>query len=255
MNSLQKIAYEESDKAVNSDGSNSEGDFLLKAGTNLLRNEKQKAINYKTYTQSNSGRNAMDGNAQEYDYIETDHSECCTIMKSHLLRHCILLLFLPLLICLPQKGDNTKFIEVSLFFEIFSMNAIWRSLLDKGQHMVFMDDVKEKEESKEDEKIDKKTTSRPESEARRRKLYDRGIKTDEPERNAAANKNNRFNKIDKSSLECNSDTATYVNDETSSDNNSSKTTSHTNYRCLYEKTTNCLQSMGIGKARKNNKTE
>ncbi|OZC06757.1 hypothetical protein X798_06243 [Onchocerca flexuosa] len=154
MNSLQKIAYEESDKAVNSDGSNSEGDFLLKAGTNLLRNEKQKAINYKTYTQSNSGRNAMDGNAQEYDYIETDHSE---------------------------------------------------------------DDVKEKEESKEDEKIDKKTTSRPESEARRRKLYDRGIKTDEPERNAAANKNK---------LECNSDTATYVNDETSSDNNSSKTNDH-----------------------------
>ncbi|VDK66140.1 unnamed protein product [Onchocerca ochengi] len=153
MDSLQKIAYEESDKAVNSDESNSEGDFLLKAGTVLLRNEKQKAINYKTNTHSGSGEKAMDGNAQEYDYIETDHSE---------------------------------------------------------------DDVKEKEESKEDKKIEKKMTS-PGSETRRRKLYDRGIKTDESERNAAVNKNK---------LACNSDAATYVSDETSNDNNSSKTNDH-----------------------------
>ncbi|EJW77141.1 hypothetical protein WUBG_11950 [Wuchereria bancrofti] len=75
MDSLQKTAYEEIDEVVDSDGSNSEIDFLLRSGTILLGNERQKTKNYKSYLHNNSTGSATSGNAQEYDYIETDHSE------------------------------------------------------------------------------------------------------------------------------------------------------------------------------------
>lgn len=60
---------------VNSDESNSEADFLLRAGTILLGNERQKIKNYKSYTHNSFIENAVGGDAEEYDYIETDHSE------------------------------------------------------------------------------------------------------------------------------------------------------------------------------------
>ncbi|KAL3997119.1 SNF2 N-terminal domain family protein [Acanthocheilonema viteae] len=119
IDSLQKIAYEEADEVVNSDGSSSEADFLLRTGTMLLRNEGQKRRNDKSHAHNSSVKTVLSGNAQEYDYIETDHSE---------------------------------------------------------------DDIKE-EESKED----KETTSL--SEIKHKKLYDRGISTDEPKQNAATTKN------------------------------------------------------------------
>ncbi|VDM07827.1 unnamed protein product [Wuchereria bancrofti] len=72
---LRATAYEEIDEVVDSDGSNSEIDFLLRSGTILLGNERQKTKNYKSYLHNNSTGSATSGNAQEYDYIETDHSE------------------------------------------------------------------------------------------------------------------------------------------------------------------------------------
>ncbi|CAG9541033.1 unnamed protein product [Cercopithifilaria johnstoni] len=145
MDSLQKTAYEEEDEVVNSDESNSEVDFLLRTGTILLKNKGQK-IKKKSCPHNSFIKSVMDGNAQEYDYIETDHSE---------------------------------------------------------------DDVKEEEESKEG----KEMTPCLGSEIKHKKLYDRGISTDEPKQNSATTKNKQ---------RCNSDAATYGRHETLRDDNISK---------------------------------
>uniref|UniRef100_A0A0R3S288 Helicase ATP-binding domain-containing protein n=1 Tax=Elaeophora elaphi TaxID=1147741 RepID=A0A0R3S288_9BILA len=151
MDSMQKDSiYEEADEAINSDGSNSEADFLLRTGTLLLRNEGQKTKNDKSYAHKSSVKSSIggsaqkyNGNTQEYDYIETDHSE---------------------------------------------------------------DDVKEEEECKED----KEMASYPGSEIKHRKLYDRGVSTDEPKQYAATTINK---------LRCNSDAAAYTKHETLSGDN------------------------------------
>ncbi|MCP9259975.1 Transcriptional regulator ATRX [Dirofilaria immitis] len=146
MDSIQKILYEGSDETVTSDGSNSEGDLLLRAGIVLLENEGQKTLNYKSHSHGSSVKNAMDGTTQEYDYIETDHSE---------------------------------------------------------------NGMKEEEKFEEDEEM----SSRSGSEIKRKNLCDRSIKTDEPEQNAATNKNK---------LGYNSDTVVCVKDETLNDDKSLK---------------------------------
>uniref|UniRef100_A0A915PX70 Uncharacterized protein n=1 Tax=Setaria digitata TaxID=48799 RepID=A0A915PX70_9BILA len=75
MNSFQKAEHEETDEVVNSDESNSEADFLLRAGAILLGSEGQKTVNCKPYRHISSSKDVIDRNAQEYDYIETDNSE------------------------------------------------------------------------------------------------------------------------------------------------------------------------------------
>ncbi|KAM3722331.1 Transcriptional regulator ATRX [Dirofilaria immitis] len=150
MDSIQKILYEGSDETVTSDGSNSEGDLLLRAGIVLLENEGQKTLNYKSHSHGSSVKNAMDGTTQEYDYIETDHSE---------------------------------------------------------------NGMKEEEKFEEDEEM----SSRSGSEIKRKNLCDRSIKTDEPEQNAATNKNK---------LGYNSDTVVCVKDETLNDDKSLKMNDH-----------------------------
>lgn len=74
-----KTACEGVDEIVDSDESNSEADFLLRTGTILLRNEEWKTKNDKAYTHNSSVESVVSGNVQEYDFIETDHSEVSLI--------------------------------------------------------------------------------------------------------------------------------------------------------------------------------